>query len=142
MLMDQQEIIKYIDKIVVSLEDLRSKIGTDNASKKKIKNAIADKNVLFSEEDFGKNPRAFFKKYAKDLSGPKKFVLCLAYLVKGDSTDIKTLDEVSAIWSSVHGLMGADFKRMYGTRAKEYDWVDSPKTGSYTLNPNWSDIFK
>ena len=90
--------------------------------------------------DFTTNARAFFKQHAGKLTGPKKFVLVLAYLAKGGETPHST-DEITQLWNQVGGVMGGTYAPVYSTRAKEQDWVDSPKYGSYVLRPNWKQIF-
>lgn len=90
--------------------------------------------------DFTTNARAFFKQHAGKLTGPKKFVLVLAYLAKGGETS-HSADEITQLWNQVGGVMGGTYAPVYSTRAKEQDWVDSPKYGSYVLRPNWKQIF-
>jgi len=110
------------------------------AESKKFKVPTAKKATKDVTVDFSTNERAFFKRYAGKLAGPKKFVLVLAYLAKGGETT-HTWEEITHLWSKVEGVMGGACAGVYGTRAKEQDWVDSPKSGSYVLRPNWKQIF-
>lgn len=94
--------------------------------------------------DFDMNPRAFLKLHSNilKLSGPRKFVLIVAYLVKGDESIVKTMNEINTLWDRVRGIMGGELKSMYVTRARESDWIDSPKAGTYQLRPRWREIFE
>jgi len=38
-------------------------------------------------------------------------------------------------------LLGGKFNLAYPNRAKENEWVDSPKRGIYVLLPGWKGIF-
>lgn len=89
--------------------------------------------------DFNSNPRAFFKKYTHGLPGPKKFVLVVAYIAKGRTSVVVPFGQIQKIWDSNRGALGGGklTSRTYGTRAKEKDWVESPKYGSYRLTDKW-----
>lgn len=93
--------------------------------------------------DFNIPFRPFFKKYInKDWSGQKKFTLVLAYSTKGDLNKVEKASEIEKIWNKVKTIMGGDdFQRVFGTRAKEQDWADSPKKGLFQLRPGWGGIF-
>jgi hypothetical protein len=100
-------------------------------------------NTMTPNVDFEKPIRAFIKQYAKGLSGPKKFVLLLARLAKGDPKKEVPLQEVETHWRRMKSksLLGMDFNRFYPAQARENDWVDSKKKGTYTLRPSWQQIF-
>lgn len=91
--------------------------------------------------DFSLNSRAFFKKYGKGLSGPKKFVLVVAYLAKGNSDSGVSYEEAEKCWKKHKTLLGGTMANNYGTRAKEGEWLDSPKYGIYILTGKWQEIF-
>lgn len=94
------------------------------------------------EPDFTLNSRAFFKKYAKGLSGPKKFVLTIAYIVKGELVVNVTTDQVKKIWNDHQSLFGGKLTTgVYGTRAKESGWIDPVGNNLYHLNSTWKEIF-
>jgi hypothetical protein len=38
------------------------------------------------------------------------------------------------------GTLG-EWNRAHSTRAKDHEWVDSPKNGMYVLLPSWKGIF-
>ena len=90
--------------------------------------------------DFDLNERAFAKRYAKSLSGPKKFTLLVAYLTKGDFATQITSNEVEKLWNKMKGLLGGKFSRSHSNRAKEYGWVDAPKRGCFRLRKEWSEV--
>lgn len=92
--------------------------------------------------NFKLNSRAFFKKYAKGLSGPKRFVLVIAYLVRGNKQTNITSDSVKSCWNKHKKLLGGKLTTgVYGTRAKEDGWLDAAKNGSYHLTGSWEEIF-
>jgi len=129
--MDQEKIIKQIlerlerlENAVFGVKDIRKpkKIGTFN---------------------FEMNERAFIRQYVKGLSGPKKFVLLLAYIVKGEAGKEISLNEIKERWNKMttKPLMGYEFNLYYSSEAKNQGWVDSKKYGFYCLTPNWIEIF-
>ncbi|MBI3775300.1 MAG: hypothetical protein HY273_07075 [Gammaproteobacteria bacterium] len=93
---------------------------------------------------FEMNERAFIKRYAKKLgSGPKKFVLILACLAKGNTSKEIPLNEIEKLWNrtSSKTLLAMKFNRFFAATAKENGWVDSKKRGFYNLDRSWKDIF-
>lgn len=133
-------------KILNQLADHEQRLAVlegknENMSSSGGKKIITKANdIILSAIDFGVNARAFFKKYSPGLSGPKKFVLVLAYLSHGNLEQKETFEDISNQWGEVKGLLGDDIQTMYGTRAKEQDWVDSPQKGIYVLRPKWLGI--
>lgn len=100
--------------------------------------AKASTNAL----SFSMNERAFVKKYARSLSGPKKFVLMMAYLVQGQVGKEIELREIEKHWSrmTASNLLGMAFNRFYSTSAKEDGWVDTKKKGFYFLCSTWQEV--
>jgi hypothetical protein len=99
----------------------------------------ADNSVRFDI-----HARAFVKRYAKNLaSGPKKFVLALAFLAKGDISKEVPLNEIEKLWNrtSAKTLLGMKFNSFFTAKATENGWVDSKKRGFYNLDRSWKDIF-
>lgn len=90
--------------------------------------------------DFSMSLRAFIKRYAGGISGPKKFTLLLAYLTKDDTSKNIKLEEIKKHWSK--GLFGGKINSFYSTQAKSNDWIDSRKKEEYSLRPSWKEIFK
>jgi len=94
--------------------------------------------------DFDVPLRPFIRKYAKGMSGPKKFTLLLARLVQGDLKKEVSLGQIETNWNkmtSAH-LLGMKFNRFYPVQAKDRDWVHSKRKGFYNLRPNWEGIVK
>ena len=94
------------------------------------------------EIDFSMQSRAFFKKYAKGFSGTKVFVLMVAYFMNQQKSDMAPLADIQKEWSKIKGIIKYKYSSAYTVRAKESDWVDSPKSSFYSLRPNWKNIFK
>jgi len=107
-----------------------------------IKSKKRDKVVTTSKDiDFLLNERAFVDRYANDKSGPKKFTLLLAYLVKGEIDKNMELSEIKKHWNkmSAKNLLGK-FNMFYPNEAKTRGWVDSKKYGSYCLTNEWKNV--
>ena len=92
--------------------------------------------------NFESNARAFVKRHGRNLTGPKKFVLVLAYLTKGNISKEVSSDAIEQLWSTMRSssLLGK-FNRAFANRAKDNGWVDSKKRGFYNLDRSWKDIF-
>jgi hypothetical protein len=95
------------------------------------------------ELDFSMPIRAFVKKQGAGMSGPKKFALLLAYLAKGDLKKTIPSVEIKKHWNKMtaKSLLGMEFNTFYSASAKENDWVNAEKNGSYNLRPSWKAIF-
>lgn len=93
--------------------------------------------------DFSIPIRAFIRKHAMGMSGPRKFTLLVAHLTKGDANKKISLTEVKKQWNRMKskGLLGMKFNGFYTAEARENDWVATEKTGSYHLRPSWNKIF-
>ena len=94
--------------------------------------------------DFDVHERAFVKTHGRTLNGPKRFVLLLAYLTKGQVGKEIQLKEVEKHWNKMTApsLLAGEFNRFYTNGAKEKGWVNTKKTGAYFLRASWQDIFK
>jgi hypothetical protein len=94
--------------------------------------------------DFSMPIRAFIKRHGADMNGAKKFSLLLAYLTKGDASKRVSSLEIEKHWNKMtaKGLLGIRFNRLYSATAKENDWVNAEKGGSYYLRPGWNEIFQ
>jgi hypothetical protein len=84
--------------------------------------------------------RAFFKRYSSSLSGPKQFVLVLAYLAKGKVGNEVALSEIKSRWGKMTSILRNDFNPSFTNTAKEQGWVDVKKTGIYVLHSTWDRI--
>ena len=92
--------------------------------------------------DFSLPERAFIKTYSEGLSGPKKFVLVLAYLAKGKTSSEILFSDVHSHWDRMTSLLGGKFNRFYSGTAKDFGWVDTKKPGVYVLRSNWRDAIE
>lgn len=93
--------------------------------------------------DFSINIRAFVKRFVADKSGPKKFVLLLAYLAKGEAGKNVVLGDIRKEWNKMSGknLLGK-FNRFYPNEAKTQGWVDSKEYGTYCLADSWQESYE
>ena len=90
--------------------------------------------------DFELGIRAFVKKYATGMSGPKRFTLLVSYLTKGDPTATVSLKSVERNWNKMKGLLGGPFNGAYSIRARDEGWLDTPMHGMYAVRPTWKEI--
>lgn len=93
--------------------------------------------------DFSLNIRAFARRFVADKSGPKKFVLLLAYLAeKKVGRDIK-ISEIQKQWNTMSAkkLLGK-YNRYYPSEAKTKGWVDSKEYGTYCLTDGWKEVYE
>ena len=74
------------------------------------------------------------------MGGPQKFTLLLARMVGGDTKKEVPFATIRKQWGKMKGLLGK-WNGAHTIRAKEREWVDTPKTGMYALLPGWRDIF-
>jgi hypothetical protein len=94
-----------------------------------------------SKINFGLNPRAYVKRYGKELNGPEIFVLILAYAAKGKIKEEISLEDIETLWKRMTGLIGMNFNGAYPVRAKDNGWIDSRKRGFYSLTDSFKGIF-
>jgi hypothetical protein len=92
--------------------------------------------------DFTLSNRAFAKRHVtKRTSGPRKFVILLAYIAKGSTGSQVQADRITKEWAKVRGPMGGKYQRVFATRAKDEGWIDSPRQGVFILLPSWKEAF-
>lgn len=140
---NKEALIEQLEYAAAAVADALSlaKKGTYASALKKevpVKRRQPSKDI-----DFSRSARAFIKEYGAGMSGPKKFTLLLAYLVKGDIKAKISLIEIEKNWNKMtaKNLMGMKFNRFYTSQARENDWVSTEKSGSYHLRTSWKDIF-
>ena len=144
--MDKVKLKKTIREIEYLLQDLKRQLDA-NTKEKKTKEfgrgRKADNLANNTKLDFSMPIRAFVKKYASGMSGPRKFTLLVAYLSRGDSGKNILLSSLEKEWGRMtsKSLLGMKFNSFYTARAKENDWVESKKKGEYNLRPEWQKIF-
>lgn len=120
-----------IKKIILRIENLEKAVFNKNAKKEKVKLLKNDKI------NFKLNLKAFIKRYAVKMSGPKKFTLILAYLVEGKvgkEIDIKCIKEK---WYKKLGTLNDSYTNFAQSRG----WVNSKSRGIYCLTNEWKNIF-
>src|SRR5438552_3763832 len=83
--------------------------------------------------DFSLPIRPFMKRYAKGVSGPKKFAILVAHLAKGDLKTEVNFKEIEKHWNKMTQLMDGRFNSAHASRARDHGWVDSPRHGVYKL---------
>lgn len=124
---------KDLSQAIGRIEKLEKPVSAGGGPKKAKQKKVA---APTADLDFSLNERAFVKRYAAGKSGPKKFTILLAYLVRGKvDTDVQ-LSEIKKCWNKMKSLIG-DFNRSYTDRAKIQGWVDSKEYGSYNLTSEW-----
>jgi len=87
--------------------------------------------------DFSLPVRAFVNRYAKPLSGPRKYAILVARLCVGNVGHSISPREVERQWRSMTEPMGGDYNGAYATRAKNEGWIDSPDRKSTVLLKDW-----
>ncbi len=134
--MNQQKINKQILERLEKIELLIFK------SKKKNNTKHKDFTDL-TKINFDLNTRAFFKRYGKNLTGPKNFTLIVAFLCEGQVGKSILAEDIINCWNKNFVFLGG--KKLtsgtFGTRAKEKEWIDSKKYRFYELTSKWQEIF-
>lgn len=109
------------------------------ASRTKHRAAIKTQNTT-TAVNLASPLRPFMKRNTGGMGGPQKFALLIAHLASGDTKKEITLALVQKHWRKMTGFLGK-WNPAYTTRAKEQEWVDSPKFGAYVLMPGWKGLF-
>src|SRR3989339_6979 len=133
-LMSNQDIKQIISRI-----EKLEKVVFGN---KPTKNQVVNKEVK-QELNFNLNPRAFVTRFVADKSGPKKFVLVIAYLAKGKQANNIKVVQIKEMWEKMKAktLLGK-YNDFYPNSALTRGWVNSIKYGSYCLTNEWKDVIK
>jgi hypothetical protein len=137
-------IVERLNQIRDLVDDCLSELGSKQAKKHSTKSSPPTRLTTTSKLDFSLNERAFVKKYARSLSGMKRFVLLVAYLAKGKHGAEVSLKDVQKNWNKMKGadLLGGRFNTKYSTTAKDTGWVNSPRYAVYTLQPSWVEVLE
>lgn len=137
--MNQKIIIQKIKQIKALLEECINELSVQQTTKR---NIGSQGKIITKDLDFGIPIRPFVKRYAKGLSGPKKFVLLLAWFVKGDEKKEVSLSDLQVQWEKMKGssLLGLEFNRFFPAEAHENDWIERVRKGFYRLRPDWRNI--
>lgn len=128
--------------LITRVELLEAEVFGDKAKHTK-DNAKPSAKTKSPKLDFSINIRAFVKRFATDKSGPKKFVLLLAYLTKGEIGKNIVLGDIRKEWGKMSGknLLGK-FNRFYPNEAKTQGWIDSKEYGTYCLADTWQESYE
>ena len=138
-------------KIILTNEKGEDFLGETTLSPvvfKKYKKSGKDRREMPKEKskyiplDFSINSRAFMKNLkVQYISGPVKFVACVAYLSKGKTDSPVEYNEVKSFWNKTKSFLGK-FNPYYSSVAKENAWVDQKTYGSYLLRNEGLEILK
>ena len=126
---------KDISSLIARIERLEAAVFK---GKKISLKSTEESSVEKPELNFSLNIRAFARKFLAGKSGPKKFVLLLAYLARGELEENIELAEIQKKWASMSSkkLLGK-FNRYYSNEAKTQGWVNSNERGIYCLSDSW-----
>lgn len=131
-----------LSSLIIRVERLEAEVFGDKAKhvKGNTKTFTKTKNPKL---DFSINIRAFVKRFAANKSGPKKFVLLLAYLTKGELGKDVALSDIRKEWDKMKGKsMLGKFNRNYSNTAKTKSWVNSSEYGTYCLTDSWQESYE
>lgn len=111
---------------------------------KKTKSQISStRGMSITDVDFSVSARPFVRKFgAQNMSGPQKFALLLAWIVKGDTSKTVEVKIIKKEWERMTEPMGGKYNPAYSTRANDNGWIDIPDKGVYKLRTNWEEIFR
>lgn len=140
--MNRGKLIAALQQIKALAEESLYAVEEQPKSQSSKKKSVQPKDHGPIQVDFDKPFRPFIKSYAKGFSGPKKFVLLLSWLAKGDLKKEVSLGEIERHWNRMTSLLEMKFNRFFPAQAKDNDWVESKKTGLYNLRPDWRDVLK
>ncbi len=140
--MSNTELEKQLQIIKKATEHALSLLGVEENTPIHVRSVAEGADTEEVEIDFSMQSRAFFKKYTKGLSGPKVFVLMVAYFTNQQDTAIVSFGDIQKEWSKMTQIIKPKLSTTFALRAKESNWIDSPKNAFYSLRPNWRDIFK
>jgi len=146
--MDNSTIIQKLNQAKALVDQSISELTLVVVDKKIPTTQSLETVEVFSKKiDFEMNERAFIKNYGKGKSGPKKFVLLLAYLLRGKIGEEKPKEEIAKHWNKLKSVLKEkedekmEYNSYYAVQAKTKNWVDSKKVGFYFLKENWIEIF-
>lgn len=138
----RNKLIEMLGQIKLLVEQCITLVG-DEASSRPTSKAKPQSpgKIIRKGLDFNLPERAFVRTYARHLSGPKKFVLLVAYLAKGKVGVDVQLGSVKKHWNRMTSpsLLRGKFNRFYSNAARERGWVDTKKAGIYFLRPTWTE---
>lgn len=139
------KLIEMLGQIKVLVDQCITLLGDETSTRPTSKTKLERPSKITPKGlDFHLPERAFIRAYARNLSGPKKFVLLIAYLAKGKVNVDVQLRDVEKHWNRMTSpsLLDGKFNRFYSNAARERGWVDTKKAGIYVLRPTWMDVLQ
>jgi hypothetical protein len=110
--------------------------GAPAATRRRAKKATTAR-ASAPDPDFDLPVRAFAKRYARSLSGPRKYAVLVARLCGGKVGQTISPREVERQWRSMTEPMGGDYNPAYASRAKNEGWVDTVDRETLVLRKDW-----
>lgn len=135
-----EKIVQNLKRIIFLTEDILKKIVAKEVLVRPATLKRANHTNRTTEISFNMNLRAFMHQHARSLNGIQKFVLLLAWLVKGNHLQEVSSGEIEKHWNRMKSILGGEFNRAHANRAKTKGWVDSPKRGMYKLSQTWKEV--
>ena len=99
--------------------------------------AVARPSAIGVAPNFDLPVRAFANRYAKNLSGPRKYAVLVARLCGGKLGQSISPREVERQWRSMTEPMGGAYNGAHLSRAKNEGWIDQPSRESVVLLKDW-----
>jgi hypothetical protein len=99
--------------------------------------AVARPSSIGVAPDFDLPVRAFANRYAKNLSGPRKYAVLVARLCSGKLGEPISPRDVERQWRSMTEPMGGAYNGAHLSRAKNEGWIDQPTRESVVLLKDW-----
>ena len=141
---EKTELVKRLEQMRTLVDDCLAELSVSKTKSPKARPGRTQTTRDIKPIDFSVQVKAIVKRYARRMSGPEKFTLLVAWLTKGDQKVEVPLNAVVALWNKMtaRDLLGGKFNHFYPNQAKTNDWVESKKTGKYSLRPSWKEILK
>lgn len=137
--MDRDKLVSILHQIKGIVDSALKAASAEESGRGKLTTPSIAVPSNEADLSFDSNVLAFMKKYAKGLSGDRKFTLLLAHITKGKTSQKVTLAELKGRWNKMKTVLGSQFNGAYANRAKANGWVDTPAQGTYTLCSSWKE---
>lgn len=140
--MEKDQFIATLQQIKAIVDQALEDSGRQPKRGKKARRVVAPLTSQATRLDYDVNERAFMKTHARGLSGPKQFVLLVAYLAKGQVGKEIQLEDVRKHWNRMKSLIDNKFNTFFSNSAKDNGWVDTKKKAVYVLTKSWQEAMK
>lgn len=137
--MSQDKRIATLQQVKALVDEVISELKQEVPGRKSRPASSKQGPTIAADISFNLSVLAFMSKYARGLSGPQKFTLLIARLVKGSTTTETSFQEVKKRWNKMKTVMGSEFNPVNANRAKAEGWVDTTKHGVYVLCNSWKE---